>query len=59
MEDYQSIALYFESEKNHFLAGKFFLMCNQYSRALKHFLRCPATSDDNQAIEMAIETVST
>ena len=31
-EDYHSIALYFENEKNHFLSGKFFLLCNQYTR---------------------------
>lgn len=31
-EDYQSIALYFEGEKRHFQAGKFFLLCGQYSR---------------------------
>ncbi|XP_058402876.1 WD repeat-containing protein 19 isoform X1 [Diceros bicornis minor] len=55
-EDYQSIALYFEGEKRHFQAGKFFLLCGQYSRALKHFLKCPS-SEDNAAIEMAIETV--
>ncbi|XP_038608159.1 WD repeat-containing protein 19 isoform X1 [Tachyglossus aculeatus] len=55
-EDYQSIALYFEGEKKHFQAGKFFFLCGQYSRALKHFLKCPA-SEDNVAIEMAIETV--
>ncbi|XP_070553702.1 WD repeat-containing protein 19-like isoform X2 [Ptychodera flava] len=56
-EDYQSIALYFENEKNHYLAGKFFLLCGQHTRALKHFLKCPVTNDDSQAIEMAIETV--
>ncbi|XP_028657806.1 WD repeat-containing protein 19 [Erpetoichthys calabaricus] len=55
-EDYQSIALYFEGEKKHFLAGKFFLLCGQYARALKHFLKTPNT-EDNMAIEMAIETV--
>ncbi|XP_005392043.1 PREDICTED: WD repeat-containing protein 19 [Chinchilla lanigera] len=55
-EDYQSIALYFEGEKRHFQAGKFFLLCGQYSRALKHFLKC-TSSEDNMAIEMAIETV--
>lgn len=32
VEDYQSIALYFENEKHHFLAGKFFLLCQQYQR---------------------------
>ena len=31
-EDYQSIALFFENEKNHFMAGKFFLLSGQYSR---------------------------
>ncbi|NWU98866.1 WDR19 protein, partial [Upupa epops] len=55
-EDYQSIALYFEGEKKHFQAGKFFLLCGQYGRALKHFLKSPST-EDNLAIEMAIETV--
>ncbi|KAG8516530.1 WD repeat-containing protein 19, partial [Galemys pyrenaicus] len=55
-EDYQSIALYFEGEKRHLQAGKFFLLCGQYSRALKHFLKCP-NSEDHMAIEMAIETV--
>uniref|UniRef100_A0A3P8UWS2 WD repeat-containing protein 19 n=1 Tax=Cynoglossus semilaevis TaxID=244447 RepID=A0A3P8UWS2_CYNSE len=56
VEDYQSIALYFEGEKKHLQAGKFFQKCGQYSRALKHFLKCPNT-DDNLAVEMAIETV--
>ncbi|XP_015201422.1 WD repeat-containing protein 19 isoform X2 [Lepisosteus oculatus] len=56
MEDYQSIALYFEGEKKHLQAGKFFQLCGQHARALKHFLKCPNT-EDNLAIEMAIETV--
>ncbi|XP_038608395.1 WD repeat-containing protein 19-like [Tachyglossus aculeatus] len=55
-EDYQSIALHFEGEKKHFPAGKFFLLCGQYARALKHFLKCSST-DDNAALEMAIDTV--
>ncbi|XP_075715308.1 WD repeat-containing protein 19 [Rhinoderma darwinii] len=55
-EDYQSIALYFEGEKKHFQAGKFFLLCGQHARALKHFLKC-STTEENAAIEMAIETV--
>ncbi|XP_071847434.1 WD repeat-containing protein 19-like isoform X2 [Apostichopus japonicus] len=57
LEDFKSIALYFENEKNHFLAGKFFHMCEQYQRALKHFLRCPVSVDDSQALDLAIETV--
>ncbi|CAN2388495.1 WD repeat-containing protein [Pristimantis euphronides] len=55
-EDYQSIALYFEGEKKHFQAGRFFLLCGQHARALKHFLKC-STTEENAAIEMAIETV--
>ncbi|XP_041953534.1 WD repeat-containing protein 19 isoform X1 [Alosa pseudoharengus] len=55
-EDYQSIALHFEGEKQHLLAGKFFQKCGQFSRALKHFLKCPNT-EDSLAIEKAIETV--
>ncbi|KAM8971113.1 WD repeat-containing protein 19 isoform X2 [Sarcophilus harrisii] len=55
-EDYQSIAVYFEGEKKHLQAGKFFFLCGQYARALKQFLKCPNT-EDNTAIEMAIETV--
>ncbi|XP_027691769.1 WD repeat-containing protein 19 isoform X1 [Vombatus ursinus] len=55
-EDYQSIAVYFEGEKKHLQAGKFFFLCGQYARALKHFLKCP-NSEDNMAVEMAIETV--
>lgn len=31
-EDYQSIALYFEGEKKHLQAGRFFQKCGQYSR---------------------------
>ncbi|XP_015234608.1 PREDICTED: WD repeat-containing protein 19 [Cyprinodon variegatus] len=55
-EDYQSIALYFEEERKHFLAGQFFYKCGQYSKALNHFLKCPKT-EDNQPIELAIRTV--
>ncbi|XP_076446829.1 WD repeat-containing protein 19-like isoform X2 [Babylonia areolata] len=54
-EDYQSIAVHFENDKNHFMAGKFFLLSEQYVRAMKHFLRC--NPEDGQAIELAIETV--
>ncbi|XP_063074275.1 WD repeat-containing protein 19 isoform X2 [Engraulis encrasicolus] len=55
-EDYQSIALHFEGEKQHLLAGKFFQKCGQFNRALKHFLKCSNT-EDSLAIEKAIETV--
>lgn len=31
-EDYHSIAVYFEAEKNYFLAGKFYLLSGQYNK---------------------------
>lgn len=31
-EDYGSIAVYFENEKNHYLAGKFFFLAGKYSQ---------------------------
>ncbi|ESO89539.1 hypothetical protein LOTGIDRAFT_218902 [Lottia gigantea] len=55
IEDYQSIAVHFDNENNHFLAGKFYLLCEQYIKAMKHFFRC--SGEDAQAIELAIETV--
>ncbi|XP_059172519.1 WD repeat-containing protein 19-like [Physella acuta] len=55
VEDYHSIAVFFEAEKNHFMAGKFFLLSGQYTKAMKHFLKC--NPEDGQAIELAIETV--
>jgi hypothetical protein len=55
-DDYRSIALHFENERNHFMAGKFFLLCGQFAKALNHFLRCK-NREEHQAIEMAIETV--
>ncbi|KAF6025034.1 wdr19 [Bugula neritina] len=36
-EDYQSIAVYFENEKNHFMAGKFFLFCGQLFQGIEAF----------------------
>lgn len=37
-QDYQSIALFFENRKNHFLAGKFFLYAGQYQRVQIFFI---------------------
>ncbi|XP_031560697.1 WD repeat-containing protein 19-like [Actinia tenebrosa] len=55
-EDYSSIAMYFENQKQYFLAGKFYLKAIQHAKALKHFLKCPVT-DDGESVELAIETV--
>lgn len=47
-------ALFFPSVK---AAWKFLIAIRFSFQALKHFLKCPS-SEDNAAIEMAIETVS-
>jgi WD repeat-containing protein 19 len=37
-EDYHSIAVYFESERNSLQAGRFFAKAGQHSKALRHLL---------------------
>ncbi|KAK3739122.1 hypothetical protein QZH41_010524, partial [Actinostola sp. cb2023] len=55
-DDYASIAIYFDNQKQYFLAGKFYLKSTQYGKALKLFLKCPVT-EDGESVELAIETV--
>lgn len=35
-EDYKSVALHFENERNHFLAGKFYYLAGIYPKARSH-----------------------
>nr|CAB3267687.1 WD repeat-containing protein 19-like [Phallusia mammillata] len=56
-EDFRSIAVHFENDKNHLLAGKFYAKCGEYPKALRHFLKC-SSSDSNEALLMAIEAVA-
>ena len=57
-EDYHSIAVYFETERNSLQAGKFFFKAGQYSKALRHLLKSASSSnDDAEAIALAIEVV--
>ncbi|WAQ97925.1 WDR19-like protein [Mya arenaria] len=51
-EDYQSIALFFENEKNHFLSGKFFLLSGQYNREFNGF---DASVDNSNEMKMKIK----
>ena len=55
IEDYQSIAVYFESERNSLQAGKFYYKAGQHSKALRHLLKSASSSnDDAEAITLAI-----
>ena len=52
-EDYHSIAVYFESERNSLQAGRFFAKAGQPSKALRHLLKSASSSnDDAEAITL-------
>ncbi|VDK22300.1 unnamed protein product [Taenia asiatica] len=55
-DEYKSIAVHFECERNSLLAGKFFLYAKQYAKAVRHLLRVPH-SDTSSALDLAIEAV--
>lgn len=55
-DDYNSIAVYFENQRQFMLAGKFFMLSGQYPKALALLLRCPVT-ESGESIDLAIETI--
>ncbi|CAB4063815.1 WDR19 [Lepeophtheirus salmonis] len=58
-EDYSSIALYFESERNYLKAGKFFHKAGQHSKALRHLLKVSGSStSEAEALDLAVEVVA-
>jgi len=57
-EDYHSIAVYFETERNHLQAGRFYYRAGEHSKALRHLLKVAAsTTDDSEPLNLAIEVV--
>ena len=57
-EDYESVALYFETEKNHYLAGKYYMYASVYPKALKHLIRKQPTAEiEAKAIDLAVECI--
>ena len=57
-EDYHSIAVYFETERNHLQAGRFYHRAGEHSKALRHLLKVAGnTADDSEALNLAIEVV--
>lgn len=58
-EDFKSLALHFEGEKNHLLAGKFYFHAGEYSKALSHLLRSGGSEEeDSEAISIAIDAAA-
>ncbi|KAF7987479.1 hypothetical protein HCN44_003241 [Aphidius gifuensis] len=62
-EDFKSLAIYFETQKNNLLAGKYYYYSKNYQKAIKHLLKsAKLTTNDNddndEAITLAIDTVA-
>ncbi|XP_059060034.1 WD repeat-containing protein 19 [Achroia grisella] len=59
-EDFKSLALHFEGEKNYLLAGKFYFHAAEYSKALSHLLKTGSGSEEleNEAIGIAIDAAA-
>ena len=56
-EDNHSIAVYFEGEKNYLQAGRFYHRAGEHSKALRHLLKQAATSEEAEALSLAIQVV--
>ena len=73
-DDLMSIALHFENEKDHLMAGKFFARCSKYAKvrkliprslitskslqALNHYMRCSLGEDGDEVLQLAVEAVA-
>ncbi|XP_037297424.1 WD repeat-containing protein 19-like [Manduca sexta] len=58
-EDFKSLALHFEGEKNHLLAGKFYFHAGEHSKAMSHLLKAGGSEEDeNEAITVAIDAAA-
>ncbi|XP_063635799.1 WD repeat-containing protein 19 [Cydia splendana] len=55
-EDFRSLALHFEGEKNHLLAGKFFFHAGEYNKAMSHLLK--TGGEEDEAISVAIDAAA-
>lgn len=56
--DFRSLAVHFESERNSFLAGKYYYYAKEYGKALRHLMKVVKNNgEESEAINMAIELV--
>ncbi|XP_025602592.2 WD repeat-containing protein 19 isoform X2 [Athalia rosae] len=59
IEDFKSLAIYFESQRNSLLTGKYYFHARDYQKALKHLLKAAQlVADDDAALALAIDTVA-
>ncbi|XP_043289722.1 WD repeat-containing protein 19 isoform X2 [Venturia canescens] len=58
-EDFRSLAIHFEAQKNSLLAGKYYFHAKEYHKALRHLLKAAhLAADDDVALTIAIDTVA-
>lgn len=58
-EDFRSLALHFEGERNYLLAGKFYFHAGEYNKAMTHLLKAGGSEgDENEAITIAIDAAA-
>lgn len=58
-EDFRSLALHFENERNYLLAGKYFFYAKLYDKAMQYLLRAAKNlNDENEALSLAIDVVA-
>lgn len=58
-EDFKSLAMHFESQKNNLLAGKYYFHAKEYQKALRHLLKAAQLiTDENEVLTLAIDTVA-
>lgn len=58
-EDFRSLALHFEGEKNHLLAGKFYFHGGEYGKAMTHLLKTGGTDqEESEGIGIAIDAAA-
>lgn len=56
--DFRSLAVYFESERNSLLAGKYYYRAKEYGKALRHLMRVVKNNaEESEAINLSIELV--
>lgn len=58
--DFLVLAQHFENEKYTLLAGKYYFLAKEFSKALKHLLKASAFSnEENNALSLAVDCVAT
>lgn len=57
-EEYESVALFFENENNHYLAGKYYMYASAYTESIKHLIKKhPNAEIEQKCIELAVECI--